>query len=67
MNAFETFFATKSDQSPEALALAQAAWDSALCAVQAQNFDPNGKMRSAQEITATISRLHSWNATRATR
>ena len=62
---FEEFWANASalgmpaDESSRALAMS--AWDAALCAAQAQNFDSAGKMRSALEITDTLSRLHSWN------
>lgn len=50
-----------------ARAIAMMAWDAALCAVQEQNFDSAGQMRSALEITATVSDLHTWNHNTPTR
>jgi len=44
----------------EKRAIAMMAWDAALCAVQAENYDTKGRMRSASEIAATISDLHTW-------
>ena len=44
----------------EKRAVAMMAWDAALCAVQDRNFDDKGRMRSAIEITATVSDLHTW-------
>lgn len=44
----------------EKRAIAMMAWDAALCAVQARNYDEKGRMRSNLEITATVSDLHTW-------
>ena len=43
-----------------ARAVAQAAWDAALCAASARAFD-GGKLRGAVEVVAGISGLHSWS------
>jgi hypothetical protein len=40
--------------------LARDAWDAALCEIQRQAFDEHGKPRSTVEITAAMSRAHSW-------
>lgn len=65
MNAFESFWSAQSFDDAVAKATAQAAWDSALCAVQEQLTDPSGALRPGHEIAATVSRLHSWNTTPA--
>ena len=44
----------------EKRAIAMMAWDAALCAAQARNYDEHGHMRSNLEITATLSDLHTW-------
>jgi hypothetical protein len=39
--------------------MAVMAWDAALCSAQCASFE-QGKIRSANEITATLSNLHTW-------
>lgn len=48
--------------TPAAHALAQEAWDAALCAVQAEITGPSGRLPASQEIAATLSRHHTWAA-----
>lgn len=44
----------------EKRAIAMMAWDAALCAVQAGNYDSNGYLRTGVEMAAALSALHTW-------
>lgn len=59
---FDQFLAEHGPVNDALRALMAAAWDTALCSAQAASVTPDFQLRSAGEIAAALSELHTWNS-----